>query len=175
MTNTNPIAAAVAPLRAASVAHAVERMTAYIEGFVAANPVGTIFSERFPRPSGFVSRRAYMEQQAARRFAFSCLSVKADDHTMKSPERVVGRNETGIARLIEETAAAAAADFDAYVAKLSAKVGECDAASVVGALWEGSTLSVTKGATVEQWKTRQIINVSCLGKLFNQWPTRLAK
>jgi hypothetical protein len=31
---------------------------------------------------------------------------------------------------------------------------------------------VTKGGTVERWKTQQIVNVSRLGKLFNQWPTR---
>ena len=29
--------------------------------------------------------------------------------------------------------------------------------------------------TCQNWRTRMIINCSCLGKLFNQWPTRLMK
>lgn len=28
---------------------------------------------------------------------------------------------------------------------------------------------------IERWKTRQILNVSKLGKVFNQFPTRLLK
>lgn len=172
----NPIAEAVAPLRAASVARAVELVKAHIEAVLAANPVGTEFSAKYPKPDSFrTGRREYLTRENERRHLKSILRVEATGHTWKAPEFVVGANEYGIARLVEETEQDAAASFDAYVAKLSAKVGECDAASVVGALWQGSTLTVTKGATIERWTTKQILNVSCLGKVFNQWPTRLAK
>ena len=62
-----------------------------------------------------------------------------------------------------------------YVAKLTEKVGACDAAAVTGELWQESLLVVRKGETVERWKTQQILNFSVYGKAFNQWPTRKVK
>jgi hypothetical protein len=171
----HPIQTAVSPLRAEAIARSVESMRAAIERCVSENPVGSEFSAKFPRLNRNTSRRAYAEARAARSGAGACVSVKAADYRITSAEFVVGRNEAGIESLLAGAEATAAAAFDAYVAKLSAKVGECDAASVVGPLWTGSVLTVSKGATIERWTTRMIVNVSCLGKLFNQFPTRLAK
>jgi len=172
----NPIEAAVAPLRAASIARAVATVKAHVEHIIATHPVGFAFSEKYPKPDSWTTgRKAYLSRENERRFLKSVLKVEATNHTFRAPEFVTGTNEAGIASLIEQTERDAAASFDAYVAKLTGKVGECDSASVVGALWEGSILTVTKGEKTERWTTKQIINVSCLGKLFNQWPTRLAK
>jgi hypothetical protein len=69
-------------------------------------------------------------------------------------------------------------DFDAYAAKLAGKIGlPITSAELTGQLWNYSFLQVEveeggeKGSQV--WKTQMILNVSYLGKLFNQWPTRL--
>lgn len=76
------------------------------------------------------------------------------------------------ARFLAEQGEAMKASFEAYVAKLTKKVGECDAVEYTGALWNRSQLKVRKGDVTEVWMTRVIVNVSSLGKLFNQWPTR---
>jgi len=76
-------------------------------------------------------------------------------------------------RFLADIREQAAQSFDAYVAKLEGKVGEHVAAEYTGNLWSMSTIVVTKaGGDVERWNTQQILNVSVLGKLFNQWPTR---
>jgi hypothetical protein len=82
-----------------------------------------------------------------------------------------------VARRVQQTRDAMATDFDGYVNKLSTKIGEgVVSAEITGRLWDYSTLTVTKNdGSVERWRTQQIINVSCLGKLFNQWPTRRSK
>lgn len=42
--------------------------------------------------------------------------------------------------------------------------------------WGHSHVLITlDNSTTQLWKTRMIINVSCLGKVFNQFPTRLVK
>lgn len=74
--------------------------------------------------------------------------------------------------LLAKTELMAGKSFDSYVAKLEAKIGEHDSAELVGDLWQYSTVKVTKGSQTEIWTTQIILNVSSLGKLFNQWPTR---
>lgn len=70
---------------------------------------------------------------------------------------------------------AAEAEVDSYVIKLAGKIGKpVVSGSVNGDLWQGSTLTVAIAGSTEsqRWTTKCIINQSCLGKLFNQWPTR---
>ena len=77
---------------------------------------------------------------------------------------------------IDSCKAAADAQYSAFIAKLTAKIGECNSAVLTGDhVWGYSTLTVTKGNTVELWKTQQIVNVSVLHKVFNQWPSRKVK
>jgi hypothetical protein len=69
-------------------------------------------------------------------------------------------------------------DFTSYASKLAGKIAKpITEATVEGQLWSHSFLRVSfkeDGVKCEQvWKTQMILNVSCLGKLFNQWPTRL--
>jgi phage terminase Nu1 subunit (DNA packaging protein) len=85
-------------------------------------------------------------------------------------------DEEGIQRELSEAARAAAANYDDYSHKLANKVGEAVSATVEGNLWSHSICTVTKvDGTVERWKTQCILNQSCLGKVFNQWPTRKMK
>lgn len=70
---------------------------------------------------------------------------------------------------------AANEEFNGYLAKLALKNVEkiISVDSLTGNLWSGSLLSVVveSQATVV-WETKCILNVSILGKVFNQWPTR---
>ena len=78
-----------------------------------------------------------------------------------------------VRRVLAKGEAEARAQYQAYVAKLDAKVGHCDTAELSGnAVWTFSVLTVHKGDTVERWQTRMILNVSRRGLPFNQWPTR---
>lgn len=83
-----------------------------------------------------------------------------------------------VERFIVQAKDMAALQYDEYVHKLVAKIGEVESAELAQGqnLWAHSILSVTKaGGVVERWKTQQIVNVSKLGTIFNQWPTRKMK
>jgi len=177
LTSTEIIKAAVEPMRSAAVEFAVQCAEATVEKLIASSPVGVDFNELFPRPNSHMNRRDYISRREERGFASRFLDR---EHSTKlhAPEPITGVNEQGVARYLDEVRVAANADFDAYVAKLSKKVGDIVSATVYGrALWNGSTLTVKRanaagGLSSEQWVTRQIVNVSSLGRLFNQWPTR---
>lgn len=68
----------------------------------------------------------------------------------------------------------ASGSYDAYVHKMIEKIGKpVSGASVRGNPWSGSTLDVTcTDGETQVWSTKMIINVSVLGKLFNQFPSR---
>lgn len=73
--------------------------------------------------------------------------------------------------------------LDGYCAKLSRKIldtsdnGSTLKAEYVGGSnpWGYSHLRVDTSNGQQLWRTKMIINVSCLGTVFNQWPTRLVK
>lgn len=74
----------------------------------------------------------------------------------------------------------AIAETDAFAAKLAGKIdGSANGAALLrvevagSSLWNHSTLTAHLQYDVVQiWATHLIWNVSCLGKTFNQWPTR---
>lgn len=82
-----------------------------------------------------------------------------------------------IERFVRMAREDAAAQYEVFIVKLEGKVGDCVSATLNGNhVWGRSTLTITKaGGTVQRWLTQTIINVSPLGKLFNQYPTRLIK
>jgi hypothetical protein len=67
--------------------------------------------------------------------------------------------------------------FDSFVHKLNLKINDTTLkATLSGSPWSGSTLMVeTKNKGTQVWYTKVIVNCSKLGKVFNQFPTRLAK
>lgn len=173
----NPIETAVSPRRTANVERAVgiasRRVELAMEDLAAA---GFDLNVAAPMPNGMMGRAQYRQAQALRVFLSSIT-----ERVSESPCRarfdpvIVRRSEAGVAHYLAAVADAAGAEFDAYVAKLSAKVGATVSASLDDApLWNGSRLSVVlPDGTAQVWKTSMILNVSVLGKLFNQWPTRL--
>lgn len=66
--------------------------------------------------------------------------------------------------------------FDGFILKLSGKIGKpVKSAVLIGSLWNDCTLTVVCADDENQtWHTHCIFNKSCLGKVFNQWPTRRA-
>jgi hypothetical protein len=86
-------------------------------------------------------------------------------------------DQNKVALFVEQSKTSAAVQYDAFVAKLSKKIGPVTAASLAGNhVWGFSILTVTKpNGEKENWKTQMIVNVSKLGTLFNQWPTRKIK
>jgi hypothetical protein len=170
----NPIAEAIAPQKNEACERAAASVRARMNS-IAATLVGTDLNITAPMPNGNMSRKDYLQARAFYGIARQvCMTVR-EGHSMRAPVMAVAVNVDGIARVANDAYEATAASFDAYVAKLVSKVGDCDEAIVDGSLWDHSILTVAKGAAIERWKTQQIINVSVLGNLFNQWPTRLVK
>ncbi|AHZ60195.1 hypothetical protein HQ81_0151 [Dickeya phage phiDP23.1] len=70
----------------------------------------------------------------------------------------------------------AAHQYESFICKLEDKIGSHSAAELDGShVWGYSILTVTTPEGTQRWKTQTIINVSKLGKLFNQYPTRKVK
>lgn len=96
-------------------------------------------------------------------------SSNSPDPARMSPE--------GCECFVEMAKVDASAQYDAFIAKLETKIGEVTSAILTGEhVWGHSILTVTKAdGTSEKWKTQMIVNVSVLGNLFNQWPSRKVK
>jgi len=173
--NTNLIAEAVAHLKTETVdrvrAITLGRLTEMAEGLVGRN-----LRTEAPLPRSTMSRAEYISAKDRYALARRITHYSRSGAHVGADEIVTGVDKAAIEALAQEAADDAALSFDAYVAKLTSKVGDVDSARVCGArLWQGSTLTVTKGDTVERWHTQQIINFSALGRAFNQWPTRKLK
>jgi len=175
----NAIENAVAPLKTNAIEQARDRALRYAESLIAELEAAEgKFDIAFPFPSSMNSRANYVNQKAKRDRAASVTKTIVEGQKWRKIDRISERSEEGIQRMVAEFEAAAAASYDAYVAKLNAKIGaEVTAAELIGdRLWNYSILQITRAdGNVQRWKTQMILNVSCLGKLFNQWPTRACK
>lgn len=90
---------------------------------------------------------------------------------------VVAADLDHIEVLVQRAIRDAGLAFEAYVHKLNAKIGDkVLEATLTGSPWHDSLLTVqTENKGTQYWNTKTIVNCSKLGKLFNQYPTRLAK
>lgn len=84
------------------------------------------------------------------------------------------------ARFIEESREAAALEYEGFVLKMIEKItkfGNISSATIDGNhVWGYSHLTVElESGETQVWRTQMIINVSKLGKLFNQFPSRKVK
>jgi len=106
------------------------------------------------------------------RIEFRYLSSRSGGYQLRSD----------LEQYVAKQAAVAAADTVAgFAAKLAGKVDreKAEGAQVVSAsiatgdLWAHSTLTVhLSDGSRQVWHTQMIVNHSCRGKFFNQWPTR---
>lgn len=176
----NKIEAAVAPLKDLAMDRAEQVARERIEAIrVELEAAGWDRQKAAPYPRSFNnSREAYRKGQA-KYYQFRAVTKSTDDRI----SRGLGDADPcemwaeGCAKLIQDFRDSAAEQYEAYVAKLNLKIGEVVDAELEGKyVWNLSFLKVTKAdGTKETWKTQTIINVSVLGKLFNQWPTRKVK
>lgn len=169
----NPIELAVAPLKAGAIERAKQFAQATIDSvrseFEAA---GWDLNVVAPRPHANMSKKDY-QMRLSRHNLFRYLTVRTRYHGLPGVPDIRIMSVEAQADFIRTAALDAADQYDSFVAKLISKVGSCDLAKLEGShVWGCSFLTVVKGDTAEVWKTRQIINVSSLGKIFNQWPTR---
>ena len=95
---------------------------------------------------------------------------------MNDPDPVV-MHSVYVDRFVDNARTDASAQYDSFIAKLESKIGDYVTAELKGDhVWGYSILTVTKAdGSVENWKTSMIVNVSKLGKVFNQFPTRKVK
>lgn len=191
---TNPIYAAVEVYRAPAIQRAKERAAEMLDKMYAALAAADWNLDVVaPEPRSMRDSKREYHQKKAARAAF--LSIASRDKARcdaayrefyANPNRdlreraatFVQRDQELANRYIKHAADEADAAFFGYVSKLTAKVGEGVVKAEVdnGSLWTHSILTITKAdGSIQRWKTQCIINVSVLGKLFNQWPTRLLK
>jgi hypothetical protein len=175
----NLIAEAVAPLKDVAVQqatiYAVEAIEAVRAALAAANwDVNAVA----PYPSSRLSRADYRQGHAKYDFFRSLVDFRKDGEYRRFGDPLFcDMSPSKAEAFIESCKRNAAAQYEAYVAKLISKVGEVTEAQLRGtAVWFQSELDVVTAAGERQtWRTKMILNVSCLGKMFNQWPTRQVK
>lgn len=176
MVTASPIAAAIEPLRALSVNNAECKARSIIaDAHKELAAGGYDLKVVAPRPSRKLMATEEYEQMTAKRVLFASLTDRASSSDADS--EVCVQSDSAEARFIEQAKASASFEFDKYVIKMVEKVGDVTSAELDSRfsnnLWSYSILNVvTVGGEQQQWKTQQIVNVSKLGKMFNQWPTR---
>jgi len=175
-----PIALAVEPLRQLAIERAeeaahkmIERATAELEA--AGNDLKVVA----PYPSSNLSTAEYRKQLAKYQFFVSITTSRdpiAASMTRYSTNLIDISPEL-VERFIQRSRENASFEYEAFVTKLVAKVGEVKTAKLEGdSVWQYSYLTVTKqDGSKECWKTQMILNQSIYGKLFNQFPTRKMK
>jgi hypothetical protein len=168
----SPIAQAVEPLRAAAVERARDFARKNCEVIL------RIYADRpesfdMPRQST-LSKREYQGLLGRRQTLFAITKPNATTFDRNAPRH---RDEAGLEAFVTASGEAASLQYSAFIAKLEGKVGAHTAASLTGShVWGHSSLRVTlANGTSETWVTHTIINVSKLGKVFNQWPSRKVK
>ena len=176
-TNMNKIEQAVAPLKNDAVKRAEEQGRAMIAHHLEnLEKAGWDLNIAAPRPHTKMDRQTYKQMLALHE------TVRMLTKSKETGSRRIGdpdfrvRNPEAEDRMINQIKHDAGFQYDMFVAKLIKKIGDVDEASLSGNyVWGYSLLTVKKGDQTENWRTQQIINVSVLGKVFNQWPTRKVK
>jgi len=129
-----------------------------------------------PRAKNVYDRKTYVSMNAKHTLYGSIATYTQTSRSPRDPD-IRKQCDVSEARFINIVREDAAAQYEAFVAKLTEKVGEVSSATLEGNhVWGYSFLTVeTADGESQIWKTQMIINVSKLGKLFNQFPTRKVK
>jgi hypothetical protein len=172
MTKSHPVRIAVTPLKESAVNHAFEQYKTFLDGLKNKIEEADFNIDAVaPHPKSNTDRATY-HQMMDMHIICCKITTRPPVQMPNKPLIATGFNQSGYDALLRNVKEDAGASFDAYIEKLIIKVGDCDDAQIKGELWDNSILTVKKGDMEEQWKTQMIVNISKLGKLFNQWPTR---
>jgi len=172
-TENHPVSICLAPMKADAIVRAAKDAAKFIERFkTELQDAGFDMDVYAPRDSSIAAhyKRLTIQQLA---------EWDKPVYRPNEPHLCHFSEEKG-KRFVKSAEEDAAAQYDLFVAKLVRKVGDVESAEIEGNhIWGHSILTVMKrdGAELygERWKTQQIVNVSKLGKLFNQWPSRKIK
>jgi hypothetical protein len=130
-----------------------------------------------PFPSSYGYNRFEYEKKHAEYFLFQKLTTWRKSSYSNHEPHLADMDLARCEKFVKEARENAAAQYDAYVAKLNKKIGEVTLAVLEGNhVWSYSILRVATTAGEKQsWKTTMIVNQSKYGKVFNQFPTRRIK
>lgn len=117
----------------------------------------------------------YNKMKSKHALYHSLIQLVSSTYQPGQPE-IVKADEDRQKRFIEEARRNAALQYESFICKLEDKIGGHSAATLEGShVWGYSILTVTTPEGIQRWKTQTIVNISVLGKLFNQYPTRRVK
>jgi hypothetical protein len=173
-----PIATAVQPLKTDAIERAEKDANDLIDRIEAAlSEHGWDIDKAAPRGNAFKDGSLVYKSKMAKHRLYLAVTTYTQPTRRPGEPHIRRASPENRARFIAESRQIAAAQYDAFVAKLEAKVGTHTAAILTGNhVWGSSLLTVDlPDGRTERWTTKQIVNVSSLGKLFNQWPTRRVK
>lgn len=130
----------------------------------------------YPSSLNYGSRGEYMAKLAKYTLFHKLCRSRASSRSMHDPN-FADMDSNYKAKYIKEAREDAAFQYEAFIIKLDKKVGPVSAALLEGNhVWGYSFLTVRiPSDAVQIWKTQHILNVSKLGKVFNQFPTRQVK
>lgn len=175
---SNVIVAAIYPAKAEAMDRAEkwarERMDNALAEIAAA---GWDLNVCAPRPrSTIVSRLKYHTDMSKHVFYSRITKATWCSKSQSAPD-IREKSQALEARYINACREATAEQYDAFVWKMLGKIGDATEAKLEGNhVWGYSFLTVFKpDNSLQVWKTQQILNVSKLGTLFNQWPSRKIK
>lgn len=135
--------------------------------------------KRYSYPSGSMGRNAYLAQKARYDLCGKYTNTAGGSYNPRGP-RIVSPKAGYLEIIKEEAAAWAKAALASFTAKLAKKI-EATGIEAREIRYDGGTnpwgfshihVLSQHSPTVQTWKTKMILNISCLGKPFNQWPTR---
>jgi hypothetical protein len=172
----NPIEAAVRPLKVDAVNRAEQEARAFADRiYFKLEAVGWDQNQYGGYPDSRMATIEYKSKLAL--YHVVCKITRWTEYSRRpSDPCIVERNDKGLEKFVQEIMDDAAAQYENYVAKLVAKIGECDTATLKGNhVWDESFLTVSKPTGTEVWKTQAIWNKSKFGLPFPQWPTRKLK
>lgn len=172
----HPVAVAIEPLREDAINRAEEEAKKIVKRVrEELKENGNDLNKVAPYPESNVPRYLYWVQLSKYRL-FSSLCEWRNGSYRPGEPCLADVDSNFVAKFVKASKESAAVQYDAFVVKLCQKVGSCESATITGNhVWSHSFLVVEKTTGKEVWKTQQIVNVSKLGKLFNQWPSRKVK
>ena len=172
---THLVAIAVLPLRVEAVKRAkIEALKIIAEVTAELEQAGNDLNIAAPYPSTqALSDFKWHEAHNKYKLFSGLCEWRQSSYRMHEPHYADVSQER-IAKFIRYAEEDAAAQYDSFIKKLITKIGNVKTAILRGDhVWSYSILNVElPDGTVQSWKTQQIVNVSKLGKLFNQWPSR---
>lgn len=172
----HPVALAVEPLRAEALKRAEQEARKTVENVKTRLKSHNMDRQAYaPYPDGKIPAIEFMVYLRRYNLVRTLTKALKSCGFMNAPEPCE-MNSNGIAKFVKQAIENADFEYTGFICKMVGKIGACENATLTGShVWGFSILAVTKGDVVEHWKTQQIVNVSKLGTMFNQWPSRKVK